>query len=95
MRGRLPAGLLPADGYAALEVPLQTGGREVGSGNGNRQLSEWEAELLLDQKAKAWEAARDWHSLASSTPCDLGIGRANAELTTLNAPPTKRLRADG
>ena len=53
---RLPPGLLPGSAQLPTFNMLAEAAAIVGELNPNKQLSEWEAELLLDEKAKAWEA---------------------------------------
>lgn len=71
VRARLPAGLLPAAWDASLEVAPIGEATLLAGGSVDRQLAEWEAEMLLDEKAKAWEAARVPAAVALSTPCAL------------------------
>ena len=68
---RLPAGLLPAAGGASLDMAPVDEATLLGGGSDNRQLAEWEAEMLLDEKAKAWEAARVPAVAGLSAPCAL------------------------
>lgn len=53
---RLPPGLLPGSIQLPTFAMLAGNAATVRELNPNRQPSEWEAELLLDEKAKAWEA---------------------------------------